>query len=168
MSTLVAYFSRKGENYFDGNVRRIEKGNTEVVAEKIAELTGGRLFEVVPLTPYSSDYEVCVEESKEDKAKNSRPEIVGCIESIDEYKTIYLGYPNYWGTMPMAMFTFLEKFDFKDKVIMPFCTHEGSGLGNSLDDIRRICEGAEVRAGFSVSGSAVYEIDEATIKAWIG
>lgn len=168
MKALIVYFSRKGENYFDGEIKTIEKGNTEVLAEKIAELTGGELFKVIPVKPYSSNYELCVDETKEDKAKNTRPEIVNYLDNIDAYDTIYIGYPNYWGTMPMHMFTLLERLDFNGKTVKPFCTHAGSGLGNSIEDIKVVCKGGEVKEGFSASGSSVYELDETKIRAWIG
>ena len=112
MNILVAYFSRAGENYFNGDIISIKEGNTEVVANKISGLTGGDIFKIEQAVPYSPQYDICVEESKEDKAKNVRPEIVNCLNSIDNYDVIYLGYPNYWGSLPMCVFTFLEKFDF--------------------------------------------------------
>lgn len=166
MNTLIVYFSRAGENYSGGNIVSLEEGNTEVVAKKIAVLTGGELFKVVPLNPYSDDYNLCVDAAKEDKAKNNRPEIVDCIDSIEQYDTIFLGYPNYWGSMPMWMFTFLEKFDFTGKIIRPFCTHEGSGFGNSIDEIKSICKGAIIKSGLSIVGSEARRSAD-KIRDWI-
>lgn len=123
---LVAYYSRASKNYFGGSLKVIDKGNTEYAAEIIAMLTGGELFKIDQKTPYSDDYKSVLKQAKFDQQKNIRPELTGYPDSIAEYDTIYLGYPNYWGTMPMAVFTFLEKHDFSGKTIMPFCTHEGS------------------------------------------
>lgn len=166
MNALIAYYSRAGENYCNGDIVALEEGNTEIVAKKIAILTGGELFSIRQVHPYSSDYNICVEESKEDKAKDARPELVDCIESIDEYDTIFIGYPNYWGSMPMAVFTFLEKFDFTGKIIYPFCTHEGSGFGNSIEELKAECKGAKLENGLAVVGSTARNYDEA-IRNWI-
>ena len=166
MSTLIAYFSRSEENYFLGDVISLEEGNTEIIAKKIAMLTGGELFRIQPVVPYSSDYNICVEETKADKAKNARPEIANCITSIDEYDTIYIGYPNFWGSLPMCVFTFIEKFDFTGKTIRPFCTHEGSGFGNTIEELRTTCEGAKVEKGLEILGSSVGSHDEA-VRNWI-
>ena len=166
MNILVAYFSRAGENYFNGDIISIKEGNTEVVANKITILTGGEVFKIRQAVPYSSNYDSCVEEGKEDKANNRRPEIVDCIKSIDNYDIIYLGYPNYWGSMPMCVFTFLEKFDFTGKIIRPFCTHEGSGFGNSIEELKSVCKGAKIEKGLAVVGSAARAYDEA-IREWI-
>ena len=159
MNALIVYFSRTGENYCSGDIVELEEGNTAIVAKKIALLTGGELFRVRQKTPYSDDYNTCVEESKGDKAKNVRPELMDCITSIDKYDTIFLGYPNYWGSMPMVMFTFIEKFDFNGKKIFPFCTNEGSGFGNSLEELKDKCTGADIASGFSVVGSNVRNCD---------
>ena len=166
MNTLIAYFSRAGENYRNGDIISIEEGNTEVVAKKIAVLTGGELFKIKQAVPYSDDYQTCVEESKEDKAKGVRPELVDCIDSIAEYDKIFIGYPNFWSSLPMCMLTFLEKFDFTGKEIHPFCTHEGSGFGNSLEELRAACKGAKIEDGLAVVGSEARNYNEA-IKAWV-
>lgn len=166
MNILIAYFSRAGENYCNGDVISIEEGNTEVVANKISKLTGGDVFKIEQTVPYSPRYEICIEESKEDKAKNARPGIVNCLKSIDNYDVIYLGYPNYWGSLPMCVFTFLEKFDFTGKIIRPFCTHEGSGFGNSIEELMAVCKGAKIEKGLDIAGSEARVHDEA-IRQWI-
>lgn len=153
--TLVAFYSRADENYFGGSYRYIEVGNTEVIAKMVAEAADADLFKIEQKIPYSKDYESCIAEAKEDKKNSARPELVSCIDSIDDYDTIYLGYPNYWGTMPMAVFTFLEGFDFSGKTVRPFCTHEGSGLGSSVSDLRRICPNATIGKGLDIVGSTV-------------
>lgn len=166
MKALIAYFSRAVGNYCSGKINSLEEGNTAVVAQKIALITGGELFRIRQAVPYSDDYDTCLEESKEDKEKDARPEIVDCITSIDEYDTIFIGYPNYWGSMPRVMFTFLEKFDFSEKIIYPFCTHEGSGFGNTISELKARCEGAVIKDGFLVVGSTKENYNE-ELRAWI-
>ncbi|MCX4357794.1 MAG: hypothetical protein OSJ43_16525 [Oscillospiraceae bacterium] len=104
----------------------MNKGNTEYAAEIIAMLTGGERFKIDHKIPYSDHYNECIKQAKSDHQKNISRELTEYPDSIAEYDTIYLGYPNYWGTMPMAVFMFLEKYDFSGKTIKPFCTHEGS------------------------------------------
>lgn len=163
---LIAYYSRSGENYFGGDLKVIKKGNTEVVAKKIKDLTGGDLFEIKQVKPYSNDYNTCINEAKDDKIRKARPELVNYLDSIDEYDTIYLGYPNYWGTCPMAVFTFLDKYNFKGKIIKPFCTHEGSGLGDSLKDLKNYLKDADVKNGLAIQGTYVADSDN-KLKGWI-
>ena len=98
--------------------------------------------------------------------RDARPELKEYPDSLDEYDTIYLGYPNYWGTMPMAVFTFLERFDFSGKTICPFCTHEGSGMGHSETDIRNLCPGAAVTRGLVIHGGSAAKAGPA-LKQWI-
>lgn len=152
---LIAFFSRADENYFGGSYRYIDVGNTEVVASMIRDVTGADMFKIEPLKPYAKDYDTCIKQAKEDQGCGARPELRSYLESIDGYGTVYLGYPNYWGTMPIPVFTFLERYDFSGKTIRPFCTHEGSGLGSSVSDIRRICPGANIGKGLAVNGSSV-------------
>lgn len=152
---LIAFFSRADENYFGGSYRYIDVGNTEVVANMLRDATGADMFRIDPVRPYTKDYDTCIKQAKEDQRCGARPELRSYPESIDGYDTVYLGYPNYWGTMPMPVFTFLERYDFSGKTIRPFCTHEGSGLGNSVSDIRRICPGANIGKGLAVNGSSV-------------
>lgn len=153
--TLVAYYSRADENYVSGALKTIPVGNTEIVAEYIKELTGADMFKIEQTKPYSEDYNSCVEEAKADQRRNARPELEKYLDSVGNYDVIYLGYPNYWGTMPMAVFTFLERYDFGGKTIKPFCTHEGSGMGNSVGDIKKLCPSADVENGLAIYGSRV-------------
>ena len=134
--TLIAFFSRADENYFGGAMRYVKVGNTEIVAGIIKEMIPADTFKIEMKDPYSPVYMTCIEEAKKDLRAKARPELVSMPESIDEYDTVILAYPNYWGTMPMAVFTFLEKFDFSGKTILPLCTNEGSGMGGSERDIR--------------------------------
>ena len=155
MATLIAFYSRAGENYFGGARRRIAVGNTERAAEMLASLTGGRLYKINQAQPYSDNYNTCTAEAKADLLSNARPEVLDLPDSLDGYDEIYLGYPNYWGTMPMAVYTFLEHYDFTGKTIHPFCTHEGSGLSRTVQDIHRAAPGAAVARGIAIFGSSV-------------
>lgn len=155
--TLIAFFSRADENYFGGAMRYIKTGNTEVAVEKIRELLAADVYRIEMRQPYSPVYMTCIEEAKKDLREGARPELVSMPERIDDYDTVILAYPNYWGTMPMAVFTFLEAFDFSGKRILPLCTNEGSGMGKSERDIQKTCKGATVAAGLSISGSSVAE-----------
>lgn len=166
MKEIIVYFSRSGENYVRGRIQCLSVGNTEAAAELLRERTGARLFKLEPLAPYSQDYSRCIEEAKADQRRDARPELKDYPESLEEYETIYLGYPNYWGTMPMAVFTFLEHFDFTGKTIKPFCTHEGSGMGRSERDIRRLCPTAKVEKGLTIHGAEVKTAGDALSK-WI-
>lgn len=147
---LIAYFSHTGEKY---SVGIINKGNTEIVAEYISEFIGGDLFEIKPIREYSKDYKTCCDEAKKEYINNTRPELKEYLDNIDNYDTIYLGYPIWWGTMPMEVYTFLSHYDFTDKIIIPFSTHEGSGLGNSVNDIKKLVSNAVIKEGISICGS---------------
>ena len=137
MAILIAYYSRAGENYFGGSYRRIPVGNTRRVAEQLASLSGGDLLELRQAHPYSDDYRICVAQARADWQQSVRPELLGLPKDLSGYDRIYLGYPNYCGTMPMAVYSFLEHYDFTGKLICPFCTHEGSGLSQTERDIRK-------------------------------
>ena len=154
MAKLVAFYSRADENYFGGTTRYITVGNTEKVAKQIAAMTGADLFKIEQKVPYAADYYTCIDQAKKDLKAKARPELVTMLPSLDAYDEIYLGYPNYWGTMPMAVYTFLEAYDFTGKKIHPFCTHEGSGLAGTERDIRRTAKGAEVTKGLAINGSS--------------
>ena len=162
---LIVYYSRKGENYWNGGIKNISKGNTERVAEFIQKAVGGELLEIDTVKPYDKDYYKCIEEAKKELHANARPEIKSCPDNLDKYDTIFVGYPNWWGTMPMCMFTFLEKYDFSGKTIIPFCTNEGSGMGSSERDLKKICSGATVKSGLSIHG-AESESSESKVSAW--
>lgn len=153
---LVAFFSRAGENFFPGGMRYIEKGNTHIAAEILAGLTNADLFEIKSKTEYSAVYKECVAQSIAEYKGNMRPELKENID-ISDYDTIFIGYPNWCGTMPMPVWTFLENHDFAGKVVCPFCTNEGSGLANSLSDMDKLIPEADRRAGLSLKGSKVQE-----------
>ena len=165
MKALIAYFSRADENYFVGQLRYIEVGNTERAAKMLSQITGADLFKIDPVKAYAKDYNTCIEEARADQQNQARPELKRYLDNIDQYDTIYLGYPNYWGTMPMAVFTFLERYDFSGKRIKPFCTHEGSGLGRSENDLKKICPKAIVEQGLAIVGSRV-DNSAKTLQLW--
>ncbi|MGN1122914.1 MAG: flavodoxin [Eubacterium sp.] len=163
---LIAFYSRADENYVSGTLKTLTVGNTEIAAGIIKELTGADLFKIEQVKPYSKGYNDCIEEAKADQQRNARPELKGYPDSIDDYDVIYLGFPNYWSTMPMAVFTFLEHFDFRSKTIKPFCTHEGSGMGRSVSDIKMLCPNAIVESGFAIRGGSAYESIK-NIEDWV-
>ncbi len=164
--TLIVYYSRKGENYWNGSIKDLSKGNTEIVAEMIGELTGGDLFQVDTVKPYAADYYACIEEAKAELRANARPELKRDLDSLDGYETIFVGYPNWWGTMPMAMFTFLEHHNLEGKRILPFCTNEGSGMGSSERDLKKVCKGAQVESGLSIHGAEAAN-SRSKVEAWV-
>ena len=166
MAKLIAFYSRADENYFGGTYRTIPVGNTEKAAHMLAELTGADLFKIEQKVPYSANYKACVAEAYRDLKANARPELLNLPENLDQYDEIYLGYPNYCGTMPMAVYTFLEHYDFTGKVIHPFCTHEGSGLSNTVNDIQKAAKGATVQPGLAIHGSDVDKA-KAKLKGWV-
>ena len=151
--TLIAFFSRADENYFGGAMRYVKVGNTEIVVGLMKDMIEADVFKIEMKNPYSPVYMTCIEEAKKDLREKARPELVRYPENIDEYDTVILAYPNYWGTMPMAVVTFLEKYDFTGKTILPLCTNEGSGMGTSERDIRKYAPGADVKGGLPVTGS---------------
>lgn len=163
---LIAFYSRADENYVSGMIETLEVGNTEVAAGIIQELTGAELFKIEQMQAYSKDYNECIAQAQADQKRDARPELKHYPETIDNYDVIYLGYPNYWGTMPMAVFTFLERFDFSGKVIRPFCTHEGSGMGSSISDIKRLCPEAKVEKELAIRGGRV-KMSKQDIEKWV-
>ena len=164
--TLIAYFSRADENYFGGAMRYVKVGNTEIVCGILQKLIDEDVFKIEMKEPYSPVYMTCIDEAKRDLRAKARPELVSLPDSIDGYDTVVLAYPNYWGTMPMAVFTFLEHFDFSGKTILSLCTNEGSGMGGSERDIKRTCPGALVKPGLSITGSAA-AASEGSLRRWL-
>ncbi len=150
---LVVYYSRKGENYFGGSIRSIEKGNSEYVAEYIAEATGADLFEIETVKGYPEDYMKCTEVAKAEQKEGARPELRSKPESIDGYDNVFVCGPCWWGTYPMAVFTFIDSFDWNGKRVFAVMTHEGSGLGSSERDLKNACRGAVLAGSIAISGS---------------
>lgn len=166
MKNLIVYYSRKGQNYWNGSIKNLEKGNTETVAEFIQKAVGGDLFEIETVKSYPDDYYACIDEAQKELRASFRPELKSYPESLDGYDNIFVGYPNWWGTMPMAVFAFLERYDFGGKNVIPFCTNEGSGMGSSERDIKRICTGARILQGLPVHG-AESDRSEKQVKDWL-
>lgn len=166
MKKLVAFYSRADENYFGGSYRYVEVGNTEKVAKMIAETTAADLFKIEQVTPYAADYNTCIDQAQADKRAKTRPVLTSFPENIEEYNEVYIGFPNYWGTMPMAVFTFLEKVNWEGKTIHPFVTHEGSGFGNAESDIRKTCVGAIIEKGLDIQGGRVNS-SKSDVEKWV-
>jgi flavodoxin len=163
---LIAYFSRKGNNYVNGRIVNLAIGNTEVIAKIIDDIIGGDMFRIDTKKRYPTDYTETTEVAKHELRNNARPELTDHVPDMDLYKVIFLGYPNWWGTMPMAVHTFLESYDFSGKKIFPFCTHEGSGLGSSVRTIEKICPKAEVINPIAFHGGSVKNAREG-VEKWI-
>ena len=140
---LVVYFSHTGENY---NVGVIEKGNTHIIADMIADETGADRFEIEPAKRYPRNYNECIDVAKKELNANARPAVKGDI-AIEDYDVIFIGYPNWWGEVPMCVYTFIEKHNWTGKTVIPFITHEGSGMGGTDRKIAEACEGATVAVG---------------------
>ncbi len=164
--SLVAFFSRAEENY---NVGYIEKGNTEITAEIIARLTGADLFRIETTTPYPSDYRSCTETAGREKNGNARPEIKNYVQ-IENYDIVFIGYPIWWEDMPMAVYTFIGQHDWHGKTVIPFCTHEGSGLSGTERNIASACKGATILKGIAIRGTIAQRSEsrtEQTVAEWL-
>ena len=162
---LIIYFSRTGENYWNGTVRSLDKGNTEIVAEYIQSAVGGDLFRVEPVREYAADYYKCAEEAKAELNSHARPELKRYLSRLDGYDVVFVCGPCWWGTFPMAMFTQLERLDWHGKKVFAVMTHEGSGLADSERDLRKVCKGATVGRGISVHGAEAAQAERG-VEAW--
>ena len=149
---LIVYFSHSG--------------NTRRLAELIHEQTGGRLAELRVARPYPQDYDAVVDMAKKELRANARPALAPEIPELGDARTLFIGYPNWWGTFPMAVFTFLETHNPGDRTVIPFCTHEGSRFGRSERDLRRLCPQARILKGFEVRGSRVGQARE-DVAQWL-
>ncbi len=165
MKTLVIYYSRKGENYVNGSIRSIPKGNTEIVAEYIKNAVGADLFEVNTVRQYSPSYMECIEQAKTELRENARPELTAYLDGISDYDNIVVAGPCWWGTYPMAIISQLEKLDFTGKKVYPVMTHEGSGLSGAPAALKKYCNGAEVGAGLAIHGADA-EASQSKIEKW--
>lgn len=163
---LIAYFSRRDDNYVDGNIIDLSIGNTEVAAKFIQEITEGDMFHIDTIKAYPKGYNQTTDIAQKELRGNVRPELTAKVADMKQYDVIFLGYPNWWGTMPMAVWTFLEAYDFSQKIILPFCTHEGSGLGRSESDIKKLCPNALLKPGTAIRGSNVKN-SKNDINRWI-
>lgn len=141
---LVVFFSHTGENYGVGYIKR---GNTHIIADMIAEASGADVFEIVPEKEYPKDsYDECVEVAKKEMESGARPAVKGDV-AVEDYDVVFIGYPQWWGEPPMCVYTFIEKHDWNGKKVIPFVTHEGSGMGSTDRNIAKACKGADVAVG---------------------
>ena len=163
--SIIIYFSRADENYFGGSLKYIDKGNTEIVAENIKDITGADIFKVEPLVEYSKNYMECIEEAKV-RTRNKVAPIKENVPDLSSYEVIYVGSPVYWGGMPEELFTALKGLDYSGKIIRPFVTHEGSGLSSIPNQLRDICNGAVVTSGLAITGSQVKE-SRSKVEEWV-
>ena len=164
---LVVWFSHAGENY---NVGVIEEGNTAKMGKIIAEQMNADTFELVPVVPYPEDYDSCLDAATEEQRTDARPEYNGKIENWDQYDTIFIGYPIWWGEIPNIVYTFMEAYDFTGKTVIPFNTHEGSGQSHSQRDIEGLLTSATVLKGLAIRGSKAQNDAEGTsadVAAWL-
>ena len=164
---LVAYFSRADENY---NVGTIEVGNTQILAEYIADEVGADSFHIETVTPYPAGYDECCDVAKQELADKARPEIQGGVENMEQYDIVFLGYPIWWGDMPMAVYTFMDSCDFSDKVVIPFNTHEGSGESGTYSAIASYLPNAQVLDGMAIQGKTAQEFSSDTqqsVRDWL-
>lgn len=149
---LIVYFSHAGENYSVGNIK---VGNTKIVADEIKKVTGGDVFEIIAEKNYDMPYMQLVKVAQEETENGEKPAYKGDVENLERYDTIFIGGPIWWGTYPQVMFTFFDKHDMNGKVIVPFTTHEGSGLGSVVEDLKRLYPKANVTNAFSIAGHQV-------------
>lgn len=165
MANLIIYYSRKGQNYWNGSIADLAKGNTEKVAEFIQKAVGGDLFEIETVKEYAKDYTRCTEEAKVELRQNARPELKHELTDISRYDNIVVAGPCWWGTYPCAVFTQLEKLDFTGKKVFPVMTHEGSGLAGAPAALTKYCKGATVGAGLAIHGADATK-SESAVAAW--
>jgi len=163
---LIAYFSRPGNNYVGGSIVNLPVGNTEVVATMIQNMTGGDLFHIESVNAYPNDYMETTEVAQAELRANARPKLTRHLENMASYDVIFLGHPNWWGTMPMPVFTFLEEYDLSGKTIASFCTHEGSGTGRSVADIKKMCPHSTVLDGLAIRGGDVKNAQD-VVARWL-
>lgn len=166
-SVLLAYFSRPGENYWNGGRRNLRVGNTEVLAKLIAEHLDCDMHRIEPAEPYSDDYDQTVQRNVREQNADARPDIANPLDAIDGYDTILLASPIWNLRPPMIMSTFAESYDFAGKTVHPITTHAMSGLGNAPEDYAHECRGARIAAGFAVRGEQVRSDGAAAVDAWL-
>ena len=151
---VILYYSRRGQNYVNGAVRELEKGNTEIVAEFIQKAVGGDLFEIETVKEYPADYMACTEEAQKEQRAKARPELKAYLDDIRAYDNVFVCGPCWWGTFPMAVMTQLERLDFTGKKVFPVMTHEGSGLAQSSRALKEHCKGAQLGEGLAIQGGS--------------
>jgi len=176
---LIVYFSRVGITNFSDNVDVVSSaslnagengliGNTEIIANIIKEETKGDVFQIKTVDSYPEEYRDTTNQASKEQKANARPKLASHVDNMDDYDVIFLGYPNWWGTIPMPVYTFLEEYNFSGKAIIPFCTNEGSGMGSSKKDIASLCPNAKLLDGLAIRGGDVNSSDaRKSVIAWI-
>lgn len=162
----IIYFSRSGENFVNGEVKDLGTGNTKILAKKISERIGGLLIEIIPKTNYPNSYYETLKVVEMEKKNKHIPKYTNIKVDLSDVEAIFIGYPNWFGSMPSIVKKFLEELNLTGKMIYPFCTHEGSGFGNSLCELKKCCRGATIFDGLPVRGSKVTNADNA-INNWL-
>ncbi len=160
--TLVVFFSHAGDNYSVGNIK---VGNTKIVADYISEIIGADQFEIVTHKYDGMAYKPLCDLAKEEQKNGELPSFEGSVD-VSKYETIFIGGPVWWGTYPQVMFTFFSKYDLNGKTIIPFTTHEGSGLGSCVKDVKKAYPNATVTGEFSIYGHDVRE-DKDRVEKWL-
>ena len=167
MANLILYYSRRGENYVNGSIQKLERGNTEICAELLQNAVGGDVFEIDTVQPYPENYRECIDKAKKELAENARPKLRDMLTTADiaQYDNIFVCSPCWWGTFPCAVLTQLEALDFTGKKVMELMTHEGSELGRSEKDLEKACRGAVFGKALAVHGGDA-EAAEKAIAYW--
>ena len=163
---LIAYYSRRGQNLVGGALQNLAVGNTELAAGMLRVLTQADLFRIEPVRDYSPDFCRCIDEARQDLLRGARLELKAWPERWEEYDTVYLGYPNHWNTLPVAVLSFVEGLDWAGKTIRPFCVHDGDGCGRSEAELRRLCPTAHVVEGLPLYGGYIRH-SLAAIEDWL-
>ncbi len=172
MTSIVIYFSRAGSNWVKDGVGHLDVGNTKLLAKYIQKKTGCDIFKIETTKQYPDDYYQATEVAKEELQNGFRPKLIKYPDNLEKYDKIYLGHPIWWSTFPTAVFTLLENCNLDGKMIIPFCTHEGSRIANSDRDLRQICGNAKIKSYFETRGYMCQEIDtnanlQNKINTWI-
>lgn len=162
---LILYYSMTGDTYVNGKIVYLTKGNTERCAEFIQKAVGGDLFHLETIHVYPDDHYELIAEAKKETENKERPELKKYIENLDDYENVFVCGPCWWGTYPMAVFTQLEKLDFTGKKVLPLMTHEGSGLANSVNDLKKVCTGAIFSEPIAIHGADA-EKSEKVVSEW--
>lgn len=160
MHILTVYYSRKGENYYNKEIRFLEKGNTEIAAEMVVKAVGGDLFEIDTVKPYAANFRECCREAKAELDADVRPPLKAFLPDISQYDVIFVCYPNWCDTVPMCILTFLDHYELAEKKLFPLCTNEGSGAGRSVAHLRQLYPLAEIEDGLAVMGCRVMGSEE--------
>ncbi len=168
MKTLIAYFSHIGENLQNNEIVELKKGNTEVVAEKLQQLTGGDLYKIEEEEAYPYKYDDCLRRARREDENNEHPALKGGVKlNMDDYDEVYIGFPIWYRTYPRAVATFLGMYDFSGKTVYPFCTNDEGTFGISLLEMQGSIKGAEICDGLAIRGVDVNNSD-ARIRAYVG